>query len=79
MNQTQWKTELETRIQKLIGAMAEANPDFETALIAGRINQYYLTGTMQDAVLILKRDGKAYLFVRKSVERDKDECPLDIV
>ncbi|HPS36064.1 MAG TPA: M24 family metallopeptidase, partial [Oscillospiraceae bacterium] len=79
MNQTQWKTELETRIQKLIGALAEANPDFETALVAGRINQYYLTGTMQDAVLILKRDGKAYLFVRKSVERAKDECPLDII
>ncbi len=79
MNQTQWKTELETRIQKLIGTLAAANPDFETALIAGRLNQYYLTGTMQDAVLILKRDGKAYLFVRKSVERAKDECPLDII
>lgn len=79
MNQAKWKTELETRIQKLVGALAEANPEFETALVAGRINQYYLTGTMQDAVLILKRGGSAYLFVRKSVERAKDECPLDII
>jgi Xaa-Pro aminopeptidase len=71
--------ELEERIRALRCALADADPDFETALIIGRVNLYYLTGTMQDGLLILKRDGAAFLFVRKSYERAKQECPLDIV
>lgn len=71
--------ELEGRIKALHAALTNSVPDFSTALIAGRINQLYLTNTMQDGLFILKRDGRAYLFVRKSYERAKSECPLDIV
>ncbi len=67
------------RIRSVITRLADADPNFDTALIVGRVNQYYLTGTMQDALLILKRDGSAYYFVRKSFERAQAECPLDIV
>jgi Xaa-Pro dipeptidase len=73
------KTELEGRIAALRIALEAADPDFGTALIAGRINQYYLTGTMQDGLFVLQRDGGAYLFIRKSYERARQECPLDIL
>ena len=73
------KEEFARRIQAVITKLAEADPDFDTALIVGRVNQYYLTGTMQDALLILKRNGSAYHFVRKSFDRAQRECPLDIV
>ncbi len=50
---------------------------FDTALILGRVNQYYLTGTMQDGVFVLRSDGSAHFFVRKSFERARAESPLD--
>lgn len=73
------KKELETRIKALHAALAQAVPSFDTALVAGRVNQLYLTNTMQDALFVLKRDGSAFLYVRRSFERAQAECPLDIV
>ena len=73
------KKELEGRIRALRDTLVAYDADFDTALIVGRVNQYYLTGTMQDSLLVLKKDGSAYLFVKKSFERAKEECPLDIV
>ncbi len=73
------KKEHEKRIRAFVHALTAHDPGFGTALITGRVNQYYLTGTMQDGLLVLKRNGGAYYFVRKSVERAKEECPLDIV
>jgi Xaa-Pro aminopeptidase len=72
------KYELEQRIQRLQKRLALDCPDYDTLLITGRMNQYYLTGTMQDGLLVLRRDG-VYFFVRKSFERALDECPLDFV
>ncbi|MDD2473393.1 MAG: M24 family metallopeptidase, partial [Methanoculleus sp.] len=43
------------------------------AAIFGRVNQFYLTGTMQDGVLLIPRDGEAVLRVRRSFERALDE------
>jgi len=43
--------------------------DWELAAIFGRVNQYYLTGTMQDGVLLIPRDGQAVFCVRRSCER----------
>jgi Xaa-Pro dipeptidase len=73
------KKELESRIKALHVALSQAVPSFDTALVAGRVNQLYLANTMQDALFVLKRDGSAFLFVRRSFERAQDECPLDIV
>lgn len=72
------KDELQNRIDAFTGNLAAFDPAFNTAVIAGRVNQYYFTGTMQDGLLILKKDC-AFYFVRKSYERAKCECPLDIV
>jgi Xaa-Pro aminopeptidase len=56
--------------------MDRQQPGWETAVLAGRINQYYLTGTMQDGLLLIRPD-KAWYFVRRSVERALDESPFD--
>ena len=50
-----------------------ADPDWQAVAIFGRVNQYYFTGTMQDGLLWIPRDGEAVLWVRKSFERAVDE------
>lgn len=64
------------RAQRLAGALGGRHGGFDTALITGRVNQYWLTGTMQDALCALLPDGTVHLFVRKSYERAREESPL---
>lgn len=73
------KDELEGRIRALHTALTARDPNFDTALILGRVNLLYLTNSMQDGLFVLKKDGSAYYFVRRSFERAKQECPLDIL
>jgi Xaa-Pro aminopeptidase len=49
------------------------NPEWELAAILGRVNQYYFTGTMQDAMLLEPRDAAPTLWVRWSLERARTE------
>jgi Xaa-Pro aminopeptidase len=65
--------ELEGRISRL-HAMLGAGWDI--CLIAGRVNGYYLTGTMQDGMFALRSDGSYAYFVRRSYERALEESPL---
>jgi Xaa-Pro aminopeptidase len=67
--------ELENRRTRFCESMTAAFPEWETALIISKVNQYYFTGTMQDGLLIIKRDGYVGYFVRKSCERAKLESP----
>ncbi|MDD1718892.1 MAG: Xaa-Pro peptidase family protein [Methanoregulaceae archaeon] len=53
--------------------MDERHPDWEIAIILSRINSYYLTGTMQDGMLVIPRGDEACLWVRRSYERAVDE------
>ena len=70
--------ELNLHREKLLAVLAPY--DWDTALIADKVNQYYLTGTRQDALLILRKEGDMLLFVRRSYERAKEESPLaDII
>ncbi len=71
------KEELLGRIERLFAAINENDSDWNAAFIVDKINQYYLTGTMQEGVFILKRDGSYAYFARKSYERAKMESPLD--
>ncbi|HHT93687.1 MAG TPA: aminopeptidase P family protein [Clostridiaceae bacterium] len=71
------KAELEKRILNLYDVMKDK--DYDTIIIINRINQYYFTGTMQDGVLVLRKDGTVMFFVRRSYDRAKLECPLDLV
>jgi len=53
--------------------MDAESPGWELAAFLGRVNQYYFTGTMQDGVLLVPRDGDAVYCVRRSFERAGDE------
>lgn len=49
--------------------MDAENPTWELAAIFGRVSQYYFTGTMQDGLLLIPREGEAVFCVRRSYER----------
>ena len=49
--------------------MDAEHPHWELAAFFGRVNQYYFTGTMQDGLLLVPRDGEAVFRVRRSFER----------
>ena len=70
------KQELDIRRKDFLEAMNAASPDWDTALFLGKVNQYYFTGTMQDGMLLIKKDGSAYYFVRRSYERAVAESPF---
>jgi Xaa-Pro dipeptidase len=67
------------RQQHLLQTVLGENPSIDTVLVISKINQYYLTGTLQEGLLVLRKDGSVRYFVRKSYERACLECPLDIV
>ena len=69
--------EFQQRIDRLFAALAQHGTPYDTAIIYNRVNQYYLTGTMQDGLLVLRKSGDVIYFVRKSFERAKLESPLE--
>lgn len=73
------KEELDFRRKKFYESMNEAHPEWDTAIIISKINQYYFTGTMQDGMLVLKKNGEVFYFVLRSFERAKDESPLPCI
>jgi Xaa-Pro dipeptidase len=77
MRQELTREEIALRMHNFRVAMDKRNPDWETAVFVSRINQYYLTGTMQDGLLIVRRDGAAGYFIRRSYERALDESPFE--
>ncbi len=66
-------SELRDRMERFRLRMDTENPSWEFATIFGRVNQFYLTGTMQDGVLLIPRTGEAVLWVRRSFARAQDE------
>lgn len=64
------------RARKLADTLNSRFTGFDTAFITSRVNQYWLTGTMQDALCVLLPDGSVHLFVRKSYDRACKESPL---
>lgn len=73
------RTELESRLDRFCREMDAAYPAWDTALIIGKVNQYYFTGTMQDAVLLIRKDGKMSYHVRLSYQRAVEESPLSCI
>jgi Xaa-Pro dipeptidase len=66
-------SELTGRMQRFRARMDAQNPNWELAAFFGRVNQYYFTGTMQDGLLLVPRDGKPVFWVRRSFERAGEE------
>ena len=71
------KQELDNRRVNFCAAMDEVFPDWDTAVIISKVNQYYFTGTVQDALLLIPRGGEMTYHVRRSCERAELESPLD--
>jgi Xaa-Pro aminopeptidase len=67
------KEELIERASRFCAIMDEEHPDWETAFIIDKVNQYYFTGTMQDGMLVIKRNRQSWYFVHRSIERAKEE------
>jgi Xaa-Pro dipeptidase len=61
--------ELTDRMKRFRARMDAEHPRWELAAFFGRVNQYYFTGTMQDGMLLVPRDGEAAFWVRRSFER----------
>jgi Xaa-Pro dipeptidase len=66
-------SELENRLNKFRAIMDIQNPGWEMAALFSKINLYYLTGTMQEGMLLIPRDNEAVLWVRRSFERAVNE------
>jgi hypothetical protein len=62
-------SELTDRMKRFRARMDAEIPGWELAAIFGRVNQYYFTGTMQDGLLLVPRDGEPMFWVRRSFER----------
>ena len=65
--------ELKDRMNRFRNKMDQNCPDWSWAILFSKVNQFYLTGTMQDGMLIIPRDEEAVFFVRRSYERALDE------
>lgn len=71
------KQEIAGRINQLFKEMNAENQDWDAVFLFDKINQYYVTGTMQDGVFVLLRDGSYAYFARRSFERAKMEGLID--
>ncbi|GHT79004.1 peptidase M24 family protein [Actinomycetota bacterium] len=71
------KQELLARIQNLHSMLSAQGANWDAAIVVDRVNQFYLTDTMQDGLFFLMPDGSYAYFVRKSFERACEESSLD--
>jgi len=71
------QTELTSRMIKFTTAMDNTYSDWELCAIVGGVNMFYLTGTICDGVLFIKRGAGATLWVRRSFERAVLESGID--
>ncbi len=67
------QNELEQRMLRFRAIMNKQNPNWELAAIFNKINIFYLTGTMQEGMLLIPYDSEAELWVRRSYERAINE------
>jgi Xaa-Pro dipeptidase len=71
--------ELDNRMKRFKTVMNRDNPDWEITVIFSKINLYYFTGTMQDGILIIKRNDGPIYWVRRSYERALSESLFQLI
>lgn len=72
-------SELNSRMQTLRQRMDQDHPEWELLAIFSKVNQFYFTGTMQDAVLLIPRNNEASYWVRRSMQRAQDESEFPAI
>lgn len=68
------KSELDARLSALRAALAARDPAWEMVLINNKISLYYLTGTMQDGVLVITPPRQPSGYAATSPVRRKSPC-----
>lgn len=71
------KGELESRMSAFRKKMDELNPGWNVVLIVNKVNLFYFTGTQQNGVLTVQKDGDAIFFVRRSYQRAELESNFE--
>src|SRR5690554_4428765 len=66
-------SELISRMNRFRNRMNKQHPQWEMAVVFSKINLLYFTGSMPDGMLIIQREGKEVLWVRRSLERTQNE------
>jgi Xaa-Pro dipeptidase len=69
------KAEIQSRLERLKPLVEKASLD--GAFFHYKIDYFYLSGTMQDAFLYVRPEGKPILFVRRELKRAQRESPLE--
>ena len=69
--------ELTERRARFVALMERQCPDWDTSVFIDNVNQYYFTGTMQDGILLIHKDGSCLYGVRRSIDRARLESPLE--
>jgi Xaa-Pro dipeptidase len=68
------KSEIDSRIKRLQDQMG----DMAGAILFGSVNACYFSGTAQEGLVYVPRDCEPVVMIRKSLERARNESPLDI-
>lgn len=69
--------EIDHRINRLQSGLLREN--MEAALIVYKMDYFYFSGTAQNALLFVPIEGKPLLFVRRDIDRAREESPLEQV
>jgi Xaa-Pro dipeptidase len=72
-------SELNDRMIRFRKQMDTSAPEWQFAVIFSKINLYYFTGTMQEGMLIIQKDGDAIFRVRRSYERAVSESAFPVI
>jgi len=68
------KSEIYSRIKKLKDRM----DDIDGALLFQAVDMCYFSGTAQDGLVYIPRDGEPIVMMKRSLERAKEESPLEV-
>ena len=68
------KSEIDSRIKKLKDRM----DDIDGALLFQAVDMCYFSGTAQDGLVYIPRDGEPIIMMKRSLVRAKEESPLEV-
>ena len=77
MNSQVPKLELKSRMIRFRDRMNKQHPEWKMAVVFSKINLLYFTGSMPDGMLIIQREEKEILWVRRSFERTRNESVFE--
>ncbi len=68
------RSEIDSRIKKLQSSM----DGIDGALLFQAVDMCYFSGTAQDGLVYIPRDGEPIVMMKRSLERAKEESPLEV-